>query len=201
MLTAASAPLTYGRDPSHPKFTVARFQRMMETGAFTPDDKVELLENHLVLKTPINPTHDGTADFVKAVLLTSVPRGWLVRIQQAIVLPDSQPEPDFAIVRGTSASYLTRYPEAADTGILIEVAEASLLRDQRDKARIYARAKIAEYWIVNLSDWRLEVYSRPTGPIEAPAYQADQSYTAGESLPLMLDGQTVANIAVADMLP
>ena len=106
-----------------------------------------------------------------------------------------------AIVRGDEATYLTRHPNAGDIGVLIEVAESSLLRDQRDKSRIYARAGIAVYWIVNLSDRRIEVHSAPTGSTEAPEFMASQSYDSGESVPLSLAGSEPLSIPVDDLLP
>src|SRR5262249_7260862 len=147
------------------------------------------------------PPHAGTIDLLKAALPGRVPAGWLLRIQQTLVLPDSQPEPDFAIVRGTPRTYLTRHPTAADAGLVIEVADSSLLRDQRDKTRIYARAGIPIYWIVNLVDQRLEVYGQPSGPAPVPAYGSFQTYQPGDAVPLVLDGNTVGTIPVAELLP
>lgn len=97
MSTPTTTPVTYGRDASVARFSVARYQRMIETGILTPDDRVELLENYLVLKTPHNPPHDGTIDLIKAAIGPKLPAGWLLRVQQTVVLPDSQPEPDFSI--------------------------------------------------------------------------------------------------------
>jgi Uma2 family endonuclease len=118
-----------------------------------------------------------------------------------VVLADSQPEPDFAVTRGDELTYLTRQPTAADVGLVIEVADASLLRDQRDKTRIYARAGIPVYWIINLVDRRIEVYSQPSGPAAVPTYGAFQTYQPGDSVPLVLDGATTASVPVADLLP
>jgi Uma2 family endonuclease len=117
------------------------------------------------------------------------------------VFTDSQPEPDFVIVRGGARTYLTRHPVAADVGLIIEVADSSLLRDQRDKTRIFARGGIPWYWIVNLVDHQIEVHSQPTGPIAVPVYQSLQTYRSGDAVPLILDGLTVATVAAADLLP
>ncbi len=199
--TTPAQPVTYGLDASFPKFSVGRYQRMIEEGILTPDDKVELLENYLVLKMPKNPPHDGTIDLVKAALPPCIPAGWLLRIQQTIALPDSQPEPDFAVVRGNPRTYLTRHPGPADVGLVIEVADSSLLRDQRDKMRIYARGAIPCYWIVNLVDRRIEVYSQPTGPAPVPAYGSFQTYQPGDAVPLVLDGVAVGTVPAAELLP
>jgi Uma2 family endonuclease len=184
------------------KFSVARYQKMIEAGILTPDDKVELLENYVVLKMPRNPPHDSTVQRMNRPLLRSLTAGWDLRMQSAVTLFDSQPEPDFAVVRGSAADYENRHPGAADVGLLIEVADSSLLRDQRDKTRIYARGGIPCYWIVNLVDRRIEVYSRPSGPVvPVPAYGSFQVYQPGDSLPLVLDGNPVGTIPVADLLP
>ncbi len=201
MSSPTTTPVTYGLDASIPRWSVARYQKMIEAGILTSEDKVELLENYVVLKMPHNPPHDGTIDLVKAALPPCVPAGWLLRIQQTVALADSQPEPDFAIVRGSPRSYLQRHPGATDTGLIVEMANSSLLRDQRDKVRIYARAGIPCYWIVNLVDQRVEVHAQPSGPTAAPAYSALQTYRPGDTVPLVLDGVTVANVAVVDLLP
>jgi Uma2 family endonuclease len=193
--------MTYGRDASIARFSVARYQRMIETGVLTPDDKVELLENYVVLKMPRNPLHDSTIQRMLRPLMRSLPAAWDTRIRSAVALSDSQPEPDFALVRGSAADYENRHPGAADLGLIVEVADSSLLRDQRDKTRIYARAGIPCYWIVNLVDQRIEVYSQPSGPVAVPAYQSFQTYQPVDALPLVLDGVTIGTVPAADLLP
>jgi Uma2 family endonuclease len=200
-MSTTATPVTYGHDASLARFSVARYQKMIEVGILTSDDKVELLENYVVLKMPRNPPHDGTIDLVKAALPARVPSGWLLRIQQTVVFSDSQPEPDFAIVRGSPRTYLTRHPTPADVGLLIEVADSSLLRDQRDKTRIYARGGIPCYWIVNLVDQRIEVHTHPSEATAVPAYGSFQTYQPGDAVPLVLDGAAVASIPVAELLP
>src|SRR5437764_10636552 len=169
-MTPTTTPATYGRDASIPRCSVARYQRMIEAGILTPDDKVELLENYVVLKMPRNPPHDSTIQRMLESLFPRRPAGWSLRVQSAVELSDSQPEPDFAVVRGSAADYETRHPAPADVALLIEVADSSLLRDQRDKTRIYARAGIICYWIINIPDRRVEVYTQPSGPAAVPAY-------------------------------
>jgi Uma2 family endonuclease len=201
-MSAVASPnaVTYGQDASFARFSVARYLRMTEEGILTADDKVELLENCVVLKMPRNPRHDGTIQFISSMLQRHVPIGWGFRIQLAVVLPDSVPEPDICIARGDARAYLTRHPAAADCALVVEVADSSLLRDQRDKTRIYARAGIPLYWIVNLPDQRIEVYSNPTGPVAVPQYQTFASFQPGDQLPLPLDTTTVS-VPVADLLP
>jgi Uma2 family endonuclease len=200
-MSPTATPVTYGLDASIARFSVARYQRMIDAGILTSEDKVELLENYVALKMPSNPPHDGTIDLVKKALPTHIPPGWMLRIQQTVVLSDSQPEPDFAIVRGDERTYLTRHPGPADVGLIVEVADSSLLRDQREKARIYARGGIPCYWVVNLVDRQIEVSAQPSGPTPAPEYHSSQTYRPGDAVPLVLGGVTVGTIAAADLLP
>lgn len=199
-MAIAATPLTYGHDASVARFSVASYQWMVASGALTSEDRVELLENYVVPKMPHNPPHDSTIQRMLRPLLKSLPAGWDLRVQSAITLADSEPEPDFAIVRGSSADYEGRHPLATDTGLLIEVADTSLARDQHDKARIYANASIPIYWIVNLVDRRIEVYSQPSGADAAAGYAASRFYQPGDTVPLVLNGISAANIAVAELL-
>ncbi len=201
MSPTTAQPVTYGLDASFPRFSVAKYQRMIETGILTDEDKVELLENYVVLKMPRNPPHDGTIQLINKRLLRLIPSGWDLRNQLTVVLSDSQPEPDFAVARGDERTYLARHPTATDVGLVIEVADSSLLRDQRDKTRIYARGGIPCYWIVNLVDRRVEVYTQPSGPTAVPAYGAFQVFQPIDSVPLVLDGNTVGAVPAADVLP
>jgi Uma2 family endonuclease len=200
-MSRTAMPVTYGLDASIARFSVARYQKMIEVGILTAEDKVELLENYVVLKMPRNPLHTSTVQRLLERLFPRRPAGWGIRVQSAITLADSQPEPDFAFVRGSSADYENHHPGPADIGLLIEVADSSLLRDQRDKTRIYARGGISSYWIANLVDRRVEVYTQPSGPTAVPAYGAFQTYQPGDAVPLVLDGTTAGTVPVADLLP
>ena len=199
-MAIAATPLTYGHDASIARFSVASYQRMIASGALTSEDKVELLENYVVLKMPHNPPHDSTIQRMLRPLLKSLPRGWDLRVQSAITLSNSEPEPDFAVVRGSSAEYESHHPFAADVGRVIEVADTSLARDRHDKGRIYANASIPNYWVVNLLDRRIEVYSQPTGAEVTAEYTASQFYHAGEVVPLVLDGYSVTVVPVTELL-
>jgi Uma2 family endonuclease len=199
-MAIAATPLTYGHDASLARFSVVSYQRMVASGALTSDDKVELLENYVVLKMPHNPTHDSTIQRMLGPLLRSLPGGWDLRVQSAITLSDSEPEPDFALVRGSSADYEGHHPFAADVGLVIEVAETSLARDRHDKGRIYANANIPNYWIVNLVDRQIEVYSQPSPAEASGEYSARNFYHPGDNLPLMLGGSEAAFIPVSELL-
>src|SRR5687767_15244607 len=106
MTPATAQPVTYGHDAALATWSVARYQRMIEAGILTSEDKVELLENYVVLKMPRNPPHDGTINLVSHTLSRFHPPGWSLRIQLTVELADSQPEPDVAIARGNARSFI-----------------------------------------------------------------------------------------------
>ncbi len=83
----------------------------------------------------------------------------------------------------------------------MDIASVPTHHDLADKTRIYARAGMAGYWIVNLVGHRVEVYTNPSGPTAAPAYGTAVAYTAGDAVPLVLKGVQVVTVLVADLLP
>ena len=170
------------------RFTLQQYHQMARAGILTDDDKVELLEGWIVPKMVKHPPHDTVIDMIQEALRARLSQDWRVRIQSAISTIQSESEPDLAVVRGPAKRYLDRHPEPEDAALVIEVAESSLDRD-RWKAQIYARAGIPVYWIVNLIDTRLEVYTDPIGREAQARYQHHVNYSSHESVPLVIEGQ------------
>jgi hypothetical protein len=198
ILAPAPAPL-----PPFPvqQLTVAGYERLIAAGLLTEDDRVELLEGWITPKMARNPPHDGTIDLVDAALRPLLPAGFRLRLQESLVTPDSVPEPDLAVVRGTARSFLNRHPGPADAPLVVEVSDSTLDSDREHKGRIYARASIPVFWIVNIIERQVEVYTGPSGPADEPAYASRQDYTPGQEVPLVLDGVELARVPVADLLP
>ncbi len=200
-MTTQAVPLPLmGLKAGFRRFTVDEYHRLTEIGVLTEDDNLELIEGWLIHKMPHNPPHDGTLHQVLDELTVRLPAGWKIRIQSAITLPDSEPEPDLAVVRIDPDRYRTRHPNPADIGLIVEVSDSTLDGDRIDKGRVYARAGIPTYWIVNIPDRQVEVYTSPSGPAATPAYGRRQDYRAGDQLPFVLDGAVVAALAVQDLL-
>lgn len=203
-MSIASPPLGgVFQPPPFPVYqlTVDQYHRMIESGVLTDEDRVELLEGYIVPKMPHNPPHDVTIDKAQDALRRGLPVGWRLRIQSAITTSDSEPEPDFAIVPCPAERYLAHHPYPEDIATLIEVADTTLQRDRGDKGQLYARAGIAIYWIINLQDRQVEVYTDPTGPGPTPCYRQRQDFGVNDSVPLVIGGQVVAMVPVADLLP
>jgi Uma2 family endonuclease len=197
----ASSPVTLAGVGSLRRFSVEEYHQMIRAGILDEDDNVELLEGYVVNKMARNPPHDGTIQLVSDLIREVLPPGWCVRDQSAVTLVASEPEPDVCIARGTRRDYLTAHPQAADVGLVVEVSDITLAFDRTDKARIYARAGIGTYWIVNLVDRQIEVHTGPTGPAASPGYARRDDFPVGGSVSLVLDGVVIASLAVGDVLP
>ncbi len=180
-----------------PRFSVARYHELIASGHFTPEDRLELLEEFLVKKMSKNTPHVSSLQKLIKLLNAMLPADWDSRAQEPITLARSEPEPDFAIFRPDANAYENRHPAPADIALLVEVSDSSLAQDRIDKLRIYARNGIVAYWIVNLIDRQIEVYEGPLGT----DYQSRRAYLPGEAVPIVLAGRTVGHIAVDAMLP
>jgi hypothetical protein len=173
---------------------------MIETSVLTEDDRVELLEGWIVTKMPHNPRHDAVVSILHRKLRAVLPAERIVRVQSAITLADSESEPGLAIARGSEERYLAAPPAPNDLALVIEVSDSTLESDRVNKARLYARARIAVYWIINLPEAKVEVRTRPRAG-KAPAYHQRRDYAAGESVPLVIAGTVVGSIAARELLP
>jgi Uma2 family endonuclease len=161
------------------RMSVDRYHEMIEAGVLGPDDRVELLEGLLVDKMTIDPPHRIATRLTRLALESAVPEGWYVEEQKPLTFADSEPEPDVAVIRGDTRQYRDRHPGPADVMLVVEVSDASLRRDRKVKKRIYARAGIPLYWIVNLVERCVEVYSE-SGDGD---YARCEIYHAGQNAP------------------
>jgi Uma2 family endonuclease len=142
--------------PIH-RLSVAQYEAMGRTGILTPDDRVELLEGWLVEKMTKNPPHRIATREARLALESAVPPSWYVETQEPIVTADSEPEPDVAVIRGRTQDYANRNPPADQTGLVVEIADATVEKDRVLKGRVYARARIPAYWFINLVERHVEV--------------------------------------------
>jgi Uma2 family endonuclease len=185
--------------PLH-RFRVDQYEKMIEEGILTSEDRVELIEGLVVQKMTQHPPHAVAVDYTRYALHLLLPEGWRLREQKPIKLSNSEPEPDLVVVRGPLQRYETRHPGPRDIALLIEVADVSLKGDRQEKGRTYARARIPVYWIVNLIDRQVEVYTEPRGG-KAPAYRRRSDYGMDAKVPLVIEGTEVGQVSVSDLLP
>jgi len=202
MATIISAPLPAALPPEPPaRITVGQYHAMIEAGVFAEDERVELLEGWLFHKMAKKATHSVATRAMRKRLEKLLPPGWDVDSQEPITTFDSEPEPDVSVVRAGVRDNKKRHPKPKEVGLVVEVSEGTLARDRGMKMRIYARARVPVYWIVNLVDNQIEIYTDPTGPAKRPNYRHSQIYKPGTSVPVVLDGKEIATIEVNDILP
>lgn len=183
------------------KFTLDEYHNMLASGTLKSGDPCELLEGWIVPKMSRNTPHETSLVLSADAVRERIPSGFHVRSQSAITLDDSEPEPDVVVVRGSRRDYPVNLPSNSDIALIAEVADSSLNHDRTNKGRIYARAGIPVYWIINVADEQIEVYTDPTGDVDVPKYRQRTDYRSGESVPLTIAGQTVDAIPADDLLP
>jgi Uma2 family endonuclease len=165
------------------RIPVEHYDRLVEAGVLSQEDRVELLEGVIVAVAPTSPRHATVVELCAQALRNAVGARACVRTQNALVLGRwSSPEPDVAVVPGSHRDYLRAHPDRAL--LVVEVADTSLPQDRLSKSRIYAAAAIPEFWIVNLREECLEVMRQPdpvTGLYrEIRRCAADESVAASE---------------------
>ncbi|MBI5482735.1 MAG: Uma2 family endonuclease [Deltaproteobacteria bacterium] len=180
-------------EPRRRRFTRAEYERMVDADVLGPDDRVELIEGEILVMSPEQSRHAAAIDVAAEALRHAFGPRATVRVQHPLALgPESEPEPDLAVVSGSPRDYADSHPTTAL--LVVEVADTSLATDRTTKALLYARAGIADYWIVNLPGRGLEVHRQP-GP---DGYGAVERLSpAGHVTPLGAPGAT---ILVADLL-
>ena len=127
---------------------------------------------------------------VREALATRLSQLWYVRIQAPITLSDGEPEPDLALVRGDRRDYLQHHPGPGDVVLVVEVADTSLARDRGIKKQTYAHAGIPAYWIVNLLERQIEVYTEPSGAAATPDYAQRRDDGITEAIQTYLPAMT-----------
>jgi Uma2 family endonuclease len=143
------------------------YERLVDLGAFRPGERIELVGGALLVREPQGGPHATAVGLVEDALREAFGAGWTVRGQMPIALDDdSEPEPDIAVVPGRWRDYTRGHP--AHPVLLVEVADSSLELDRTEKASLDARARIADYWIVNLLEEVLEVRRDPVADTAAP---------------------------------
>ena len=189
--------------------TLDQYVSMINNGILPEGEAIELIDGFLVRKDRSKAGEDpmtvgfdhvwGVQNLIQ-VLAALSHNGCHLRVQQPIAIPpDSAPEPDGAITRGTSNDYRTRYPGAADLPCLIEVADSSLQYDRLTKKRIYARAAIAQYVLINLIDRLVEVSESPI-PAE-DRFGREFVRNAGEIVQFSTGEGRAIGVEVARLLP
>jgi Uma2 family endonuclease len=183
------------------RWTRHEYERLIDHGFLDEDEPIELLDGLLLVKEPQHSPHRTAVLLVAKALERAFGEGWFVQTQSPIILDDrSEPEPDVCVVRGSPRDYVDSHPTRP--ALIVEVAQAGLRRAQGRKATVYARVRIADYWIVNLIDRVLEVHREPARPGPALRHWTYATIeTLGADATITPLSAPSAGIRVADLLP
>ncbi len=173
------------------RISVDRFLDLVDAGAFTEDEHVELLEGFIVEKMTANPPHANILDLLVTLLARMLPLNYVVGNQRPFTTNDSVPEPDILVY----PRLRNEHPSAATTSILVEVSDSTLADDQKRKKRIYARAGVAEYWIVNIPERQIEVYTQPHNA----TFRQIRVYSGSDQMPVILNNAQIGTIDLTDI--
>ncbi|HEY2991869.1 MAG TPA: Uma2 family endonuclease [Methylomirabilota bacterium] len=183
------------------RWTRAEYDRLIELGVLHEDEPIELIGGELMVAEPKGAPHYAATRKTAKALEVAFGLGWDVRTEGPIGLDDdSEPEPDVTVVPGGPDDYSRAHPSRPV--LTVEVAESSLASDRRRKGSLYARAGLADYWVLNLVDRVLEVYRDPVADAAAPfgwRYARLEVFDASARVaPLAMPG---VSVAVAQLLP
>jgi Uma2 family endonuclease len=178
------------------RWTKDQFRSAAAAGWFA-DRKAELLGGIVYTMTP-NPLHITATlnleDLFKNLLLPTL---WFIAREITIEMGSWMPIPDVAVVRGSRDRYKQQLPTHGEVALIVEVSDTTYARDRGRKYRQYAQRQIPVYWIVDLNRSLVEVYTNPS----RRRYRSCEIYTAGDSVPVVIDGQTAGHFLVSGILP
>jgi Uma2 family endonuclease len=181
------------------RLTVTQYHQMFQAGIITEDDRCELVDGWLLPTYVRSPPNSYVLMVLHDRIGRVLPDEWILRSPAALTLPDGEPEPAAIICQGPQRRYVAQHPTAADTAIVIEVSDSTLTRDRGIKLQSYARAGIPEYWIVNLVDHQIEIYTQPE-PATA-RYAEPRIILPGDEVSVVLEGKTWLRLSARDLLP
>jgi Uma2 family endonuclease len=186
---------------SRHRFTASDFWALAECGVLD-GQRVELILGKIVKMSALSMPHTLSVSSTRRILTRVFGSGYWVTNEITLNLPkDSVFDPDIAVLRGEQHAWEGR-SNPTTALLVVEVANTSVSLDRGRKLQVYAAAKIADYWIVNLKTRKLEVYRKP---------KADKSSRTGWSygtVTMLTEKESIAPLAkpksavkVSDLLP
>jgi len=149
--------------PRRRKLDVHAYHRMAHVGIFGADERVELIDGEIYQMVPIGSEHAAAVVRLNRLFDPAQLYGRAtVAVQSPLRLDAAnEPVPDVMLLRPRADDYAGALPGPGDALLVVEVAKSSLDYDRTVKAPLYARAGMAELWIVDLVNRRIEVHREP----------------------------------------
>jgi Uma2 family endonuclease len=185
------------------RWSRAEYDRMIEVGVLDEDERIELLGGELVVREPQGSPHYTAIMLVDEALRAAFGPGWFVRTHGPVALDDdSEPEPDVSVVPGGVRDYSLEHPARPVLVVEVTASRSRLTFDRAHKGSLYARAGLAEYWILNLIQNVLEVHRTPVRDDSAAfgwRYASREVFPSDASATPLAAPQ--ARISIRDLLP
>ncbi|NJC25858.1 Uma2 family endonuclease [Neolewinella antarctica] len=176
------------------RWTLERYHLAITAGVITPLDRVELVRGKLKDKMGLGVLHSEYLYYLTE-FIRQFAGDYKVRAQDAITLPpDSEPEPDLAVVTKKRYTVAGGHPGPEDVFFLAEVSHSTLSYDIGDKAQLFAGAGIREYWIIDVKNDQIIVHLSPNK--EVGVYNSIARYSRGENF----ESQFCGMVQVEDAL-
>jgi Uma2 family endonuclease len=148
-------------------FTVEDISRMIEAGVIREDEKFELIEGEIVMMAAKGIVHERIKSALLIAVARALPDDLTVGVEATLQLTNTiMLEPDIAVFpkelfKKSSVGFAQLDP--GEAYLVIEVAASSLAYDKGLKARLYARHRVREFWVVDANERATWVHTGPSG--------------------------------------
>jgi Uma2 family endonuclease len=178
-------------------WTVQEYHRMAELGILAANERTELIAGQITIMVAKGTPHVLTLRILTneiEALLDNQPV--FISTQDPIYIDNSsEPEPDLAIVKGTAFDYVDQHPQPNDIYLIVEVADSTLKYDCEVKDKLYARANITDYWVIDIPHRQVHIFRDPT----STGYTSHLILTEPQTVsPLAFPG---IKLSIASILP
>lgn len=160
--------------------------------------RYELLDGEIIVKMGQNQPHAMSVSRLVFYLLgifgpAHVQTQTTIEVLEADRVTN-RPEPDAVVLDRPDFEY-SHTPRGDELRLAVEVSDSTLGDDLRTKARLYARAGVPEYWVLDVASRRLVVHRDP----HENEYRSVVPFSESESVaPLAAPDHP---LTVADLLP
>ena len=145
------------------RWTRQEYDRMVDAGILGPEDHVELIEGEILVMSAEGPLHVAEVGAAAEALRPAFGPAYWIRLGNPFAVDDhSEPEPEILVVPGKPHDYRERHPSPDDAALVVEVSHSSLSFDLGRKLRLYARAAVPEYWVIDILNTCIHVYREPS---------------------------------------